>query len=253
MEGIVSNAPLDDMMDLDTEMDHQFVRVAAKQTIPSKSSNVSKASNGLFMTGKGEKSSSMSTNQTQAAQHPLCSTSQVSRPGQAEKTQSLRLPLRPRNNPRSPPTSKSSNRKQANGDGMELDIERPRMPVQMLKLNLDFDTASTTSLYLDQSGNKQENIDDSFLKVVQQETVLRKEILITVCYQCPTKETSRQGYGPQLFNVVPFYELDYKFWTFRYFREGWRKSEVLMDGSALKSRILTAARDWNKSKKGKQA
>ncbi|CAG8961053.1 hypothetical protein HYFRA_00002594 [Hymenoscyphus fraxineus] len=170
MEGVVSNAPLDDMMDLDTEMDYQFVRVAAKQTRPSKSANVSKASNQLFMTGKGDRSFSMSTNQTQAPQHQLCSTSQISRPGQAEESQSLRLPLRPGNNPRSPPTSKSSNRQQGNGDEMEWNIEKPGMPVQslschravtpqpgsltVLKVNLDFDTASTTSLYLDQFGNK---------------------------------------------------------------------------------------------------
>lgn len=56
------------------------------------------------------------------------------------------------------------------------------------------------------------------------------------------------GYGPQLFNVVPFYGLDYKCWTFRFFRDGWLQSQTLIDGSDLKSRILEAAEKWNKPK-----
>lgn len=310
-----SDPHLDDRMDLDAQisdlpMPGFPIRTAAKQVTQEKGREKPTRKNDTSNAERGDNVTSMNNlktlNQSNArkntvqAQVSSRKKKQMTSHAQAKTSTNTPAPTYRKNKPQGPARQKPTKEKQADtvqNDEMELDIEQLNIPIRsrishkavipepgstVLKVNVDFDPASKTSLYLDAFGNKQERIDESFLQVIQQYTVMRKEIVITVCYQCPTKETSRQrrsqfqvlcslvkeinkvkdikylevrfkmakgdGYGPQLFDVVPFYDLDYKFWSFRFFRDGWMQSQTLKEGSDMKSRILKAAEQWNKPK-----
>lgn len=105
------------------------------------------------------------------------------------------------NKPSRGPTSQKHNNE------MELDTELPNIPTRRrlmhkavssepgnstgLKVNVDFN-----SLNLDPVRKKQEIVCEivceSLLQAIYQHSFRRKEICITVCYQCPTTETPFQ-------------------------------------------------------------